>query len=304
MKPLKGFTLIELLVVIAIIAILAAILFPVFSQAKAAAKGTQSISNIRNVSLASLMYSNDVDDMAMIESSWNAGGDSVLFDGIGPNRYATHVLLLQPYIKNADIFYDPLAPSVPRVRGWSALHSASIRSNYAYNQVNLAYWNGYADPLPSMSWLPVSYTGITNSAETIFFVNSASISERASSARFGLDSPRAFSIWGAGDPVNYNGPILENVAMPPFCDYDNNRWYCFDWNSWGQIHGVTSESAGKWTAGNSVRRANLMVVSFTDGHAKALPIGQVAAGTNYRYKVNSEDYIQLIDKSRYLWDIE
>jgi prepilin-type N-terminal cleavage/methylation domain-containing protein len=58
----RGFTLIELLVVIAIIAILAAILFPVFAQAKEAAKKTQSLSNIKNLGLANLMYSSDYDD--------------------------------------------------------------------------------------------------------------------------------------------------------------------------------------------------------------------------------------------------
>jgi prepilin-type N-terminal cleavage/methylation domain-containing protein/prepilin-type processing-associated H-X9-DG protein len=59
----RAFTLIELLVVIAIIAILAAILFPVFAQAKAAAKKTAAISNAKQIDLASLMYSNDYDDM-------------------------------------------------------------------------------------------------------------------------------------------------------------------------------------------------------------------------------------------------
>lgn len=58
----RGFTLIELLVVIAIIAILAAILFPVFAQAKEAAKKTQTLSNIKNLGLANVMYSSDHDD--------------------------------------------------------------------------------------------------------------------------------------------------------------------------------------------------------------------------------------------------
>ena len=56
MSNKKAFTLIELLVVIAIIAILAAILFPVFAQAKAAAKVTASISNVKNITTASLVY--------------------------------------------------------------------------------------------------------------------------------------------------------------------------------------------------------------------------------------------------------
>jgi prepilin-type N-terminal cleavage/methylation domain-containing protein len=59
----RAFTLIELLVVIAIIAILAAILFPVFAQAKESAKKTSNLSNAKQISTASIMYSNDADDL-------------------------------------------------------------------------------------------------------------------------------------------------------------------------------------------------------------------------------------------------
>jgi prepilin-type N-terminal cleavage/methylation domain-containing protein/prepilin-type processing-associated H-X9-DG protein len=58
----RAFTLIELLVVIAIISILAAILFPVFAAAKVAAKKTADLSNLKQIGLASLMYSSDFDD--------------------------------------------------------------------------------------------------------------------------------------------------------------------------------------------------------------------------------------------------
>ena len=57
----KGFTLIELLVVIAIIAILAAILFPVFARARAKAQQTACLSNVKQLTLAVLMYAEDYD---------------------------------------------------------------------------------------------------------------------------------------------------------------------------------------------------------------------------------------------------
>lgn len=57
----RAFTLIELLVVIAIIAILAAILFPVFASAKMAAKQAVCLSNMKQLSLAGLLYVGDSD---------------------------------------------------------------------------------------------------------------------------------------------------------------------------------------------------------------------------------------------------
>ena len=53
------FTLIELLVVIAIIAILAAMLLPALSAARERARTANCISNIKNLSLAQNMYTND-----------------------------------------------------------------------------------------------------------------------------------------------------------------------------------------------------------------------------------------------------
>ncbi len=101
-KP-NGFTLIELLVVIAIIAILAAILFPVFAQAREQARKITCVSNLKQLTLGWLMYAQDYDETWVTTGKgYSNGGCSDDSTDINDGNY-----LVQPYVKNFDIFYCP-----------------------------------------------------------------------------------------------------------------------------------------------------------------------------------------------------
>ena len=132
----RAFTLIELLVVIAIIAILASILFPVFARARENARRASCQSNLKQIALASMQYTQDYDEKYLPEQP---------IDSTSPGNGATFVTVLQPYIKSTQIFICPSstgtpvsAPNTAGDHNWSApsppWQSASIGS-YGMNSL-------------------------------------------------------------------------------------------------------------------------------------------------------------------------
>ncbi len=122
----KGFTLIELLVVIAIIAILAAILFPVFARAREKARQTSCLSNLKQLGLATQMYTQDYDELLVLRY-YDVAPDWTL----RINWYTA----LEPYIKNTNIYKCP-SDGGSSWLSYSMNCDRNIGGNYSYHGSN------------------------------------------------------------------------------------------------------------------------------------------------------------------------
>ena len=126
-RNFRGFTLIELLVVIAIIALLAAILFPVFARARENARRASCQSNLKQIVLGLTQYTQDYDErLPFVEIGF---GDT----GVTMSDYLVWMDVIQPYVKNAQIFRCPSTtknntPANPT--GRPSIFSGNVTASY------------------------------------------------------------------------------------------------------------------------------------------------------------------------------
>jgi prepilin-type N-terminal cleavage/methylation domain-containing protein len=290
----RAFTLIELLVVIAIIAILAAILFPVFAQAKAAAKATASISNAKQIILASLSYSADYDDHAVLSQKWEATQTNDSARPVDAGWITIWTYTLQPYMKNKDVHGDPAGPRW-RIRtesAWTEPQSQTNMPGFGYNSTCFSYYK-VADWPSNPHYETQVLTAVEDAANTIMF--------SASMVQY-VDSQYGF-YWVLGG-VNAGWVSWGNVDSPA-CGTLFDRWCGAGWGNnynWTTlINSQPVDTNGNRSGGVSMRVARQGVFAFSDGHVKRLALSRAAKGTNWTPDISNYS-IQILDQSQYMWD--
>jgi prepilin-type N-terminal cleavage/methylation domain-containing protein/prepilin-type processing-associated H-X9-DG protein len=146
MKVHRGFTLIELLTVISIIGILASILFPVFARARESARRSTCSSNLRQISLAIMQYTQDYDERFPSAHVSDYPSATV------PYGWADAI---QPYLKNTQLYQCPSDPDPANTKDLNSngtLADENYYVDYFFN-FNLSQQSEAALNYPSLTVL-------------------------------------------------------------------------------------------------------------------------------------------------------
>jgi prepilin-type N-terminal cleavage/methylation domain-containing protein/prepilin-type processing-associated H-X9-DG protein len=234
-----GFTLIELLVVIAIIAILAAILFPVFASAREKARQTTCASNLKQIGLAVLQYTQDYDETYPMATEGNwcdpaAGG------GCSGPEPTPSPITLDPYIKSMAV--------------WKCPDSNRTTFNYDYgyaDYLGMQCYNGITSSLgaarTSIVSDNVSPSTLVMASDEINAVINGSWASQTSNPLLWTDYPHPFYV---GDDAVLQPPVVPNGLR----------------NNWSGALLVIGQA---WPAPRHTGKCNFV---YTDGHVKAVDV--------------------------------
>lgn len=181
----KGFTLIELLVVVAIISLLAAILFPVFARARENARRTSCMSNLKQLALGMLQYTQDYDEHFPLYDVCDTN------TACGPYGWTDAT---QPYLKSFQVIQCPSDPNPP-----AASPSSAFYVDYGYN----LWIGGYHSVVGSAHATGLAMSVFTQPTLTVLLCDITANAQgggTASSYVTGCTSPAASSCgWFIGD---------------------------------------------------------------------------------------------------------
>lgn len=217
-----GFTLIELLVVIAIIALLAAILFPVFSRARENARRSSCMSNLKQVGLGMVQYSQDYDE------KMPPGGSQGCNNGCSNMTYRG---LIMPYVKSNQLFICPSNSKLGDVGGNCA--TLGDLTSRAYVGNTAAQIGG----TPSMgTCTSIHLNRISKPAETIVVADAW--------------RPEQPYMWWGG-PLNRGGQLFAHLGMVNLLFADGHVKSMKATSSATPVNMWTIEDDGAMGTGNS-----------------------------------------------------
>lgn len=256
----RGFTLIELLVVIAIIAILAAILFPVFAQAREKARAITCLSNQKQIGTGIMMYMQDYDETFPMSQ----------YGGCNGQPQQIWAAVVYPYIKNGDRYTD--AAGVSYSWATSGIYACpsfpgpeqSCKYGVHYD-IFVDNWCGGTSPATIMAAIELP-------ADKIIV----------------MEKGRTEGPWGWVQFGTWEWDWVSWVGRPPIRDgNDIEQQYDCDGGASGS---AIWAGCGMHPRYRHTRTANVI---FGDGHARAMPRGQILWYKNIFVPVGRTDTVPL-----------